>query len=74
MASDDDDLARDILWGVDGPNGIAAFLNIPPARAYYLIARKALPVRKHSHRIITASRRELRRVFAASDEPAASIK
>ena len=62
-----DDLARDILWGVNGPDGIAAFLNIPPARAYYLIERGALPVRRHFIVFITASRRELRRCFSTSD-------
>jgi hypothetical protein len=58
-----DTLADDLLWGVDGIDGIAAFLNIPPGRAYYLIDRGVLPVKKHSHRIITARRSELRRLF-----------
>jgi hypothetical protein len=49
-----------VIWGVGGPNGIAAFLNIKPARVYYLISLKAIPVKKVSHRIITASRQELR--------------
>ena len=34
--SDQGDLASDIIWGVNGKNGIAKFLNIPPAKAYYL--------------------------------------
>ena len=54
-----DTVTDDVIWGVGGPNGIAAFLNIKPARAYYLISIKAIPVNKVSHRIITASRREL---------------
>jgi len=60
-------LEDDILWGVDGKDGIAAFLNIKPARAYYLIERGAIPVRKLSHRIITASRCELRRRFGSTE-------
>ena len=34
-----DHLGDDLIWGVDGENGIAAFLNIPPAKAYYLISQ-----------------------------------
>lgn len=61
-------LAGDLLWGVPS---IAAELGIPLSRAYYLIARGAISVRKHTHKTITASRRELRRRFAgrSSDEP-----
>lgn len=59
-AEKEDTLADDVIWGVGGPNGIAAFLNIKPSRAYYLISLKAIPVKKVSHRLITASRRELR--------------
>ena len=61
----DDSLTDDLLWGVDGKNGIAAFLNIRPRQAYYLIERGMLPVKKHSHRIITARRSELRRHFTS---------
>ena len=63
----DDTLADDLVWGVDGKDGIAAFLNIKPARAYYLIEKGAIPVKKHSHRIITASRSGLRRHFGAGE-------
>jgi hypothetical protein len=35
----EDTLADDLLWGVDGKDGMAAFLNIKPSRAYYLIGR-----------------------------------
>jgi hypothetical protein len=52
----------DLLWGVDS---IAAFLKIKPAKAYYLIARGKLPVRKHGHRTISALRSELRRAVTA---------
>ena len=37
-----DTVTDDVIWGVGGPNGIAAFLNIKPARAYYLISIKAI--------------------------------
>lgn len=56
----EDTLADDLLWGVDGKDGMAAFLNIKPSRAY---GRGVIPVKKHSHRIITASRSKLRRHF-----------
>ncbi|MGA7183466.1 MAG: hypothetical protein WBY67_09190 [Pseudolabrys sp.] len=59
----EDTHADDLLWGVDGKDGVAAFLNIKPSRAYYLIGRGVIPVKKHSHRIITASRSKLRRHF-----------
>lgn len=57
------DLGDDIIWGVDGPTGIAAYLNIKPTQAYYLISRGKLPVRRLGHRTITASRSELRNFF-----------
>jgi hypothetical protein len=55
-------LGDDLIWGVDGPNGIAAFLKLKPA-AYYLIYQKKLPVRKLSHRRIVASRAALRQAL-----------
>jgi hypothetical protein len=61
----DDDLASDLLWGVDGKNGIAAFLNLTPRQVYYLIERKILPVKKHGHRTITGRKSELRRHFTS---------
>jgi len=42
--ADHRNLADDILWGVDGPNGIAAFLGISARRCYYLIESGAIPV------------------------------
>jgi hypothetical protein len=58
-------LASDLIWGVDGPNGIAAFLGIDTRKAYYLIETGKLPVQKHGRRTITARRTELRRHFAS---------
>jgi hypothetical protein len=56
-------LAQDLLWGVTGENGIAAFLGIKPSQAYRLISEGKLPIRRHGHRTISASRSELRRAF-----------
>ena len=47
----------DTLWGVQE---IALFINCPIRRAYYLIERGKLPVRKLSHRTIIASKAKLR--------------
>jgi hypothetical protein len=58
-------LADDLIWGVDGENGIAAFLNLPARKAYRLIAAGKLPVLKLGHRTIAASKGKLRRHFAA---------
>jgi hypothetical protein len=59
-----DDLADDVLWGVSGPSGIAAYLKKKPPEVYYLISIGALRgVKKHSHRIITGSKRALRQQF-----------
>lgn len=66
----DTDLADDLLWGVDGQDGIAAFLKLPVRRAYYLIEHGGIPVRKHSHKIISASKSVLRRHFGMSDAEA----
>ena len=38
-------IADDIIWGVAGKSVIAAELDIPEAKAYYLIARGVIPVR-----------------------------
>jgi hypothetical protein len=69
MTSLDDDatqsLSDDLIWGVDGDKGIAAELKIPPRKAYYLIGRGKIPVRKIGARTIVASRAELRRAFTA---------
>jgi hypothetical protein len=47
----------DTLWGVQE---IARFIGCPVRRAYYLIERGKLPVRKLSHRTIIASKAKLR--------------
>ena len=58
-------LADDLIWGVDGDDGIAAFLGLEPQQVYYLIAKKKLRgIRKMGHRTIVASRSELRRQFS----------
>jgi hypothetical protein len=57
------DLADDLLWGVEGAGGIAEFLGISSRKTYYLIETGKIPVRKIGHRTITASREELRRLF-----------
>jgi hypothetical protein len=56
-------LADDIIWGVDGENGIAAFLGIDTRKAYYLIDRGKIPAQKLGRKTITASRSQLRRIF-----------
>jgi excisionase family DNA binding protein len=56
-------LAEDLLWGVDGEDGIAKFLNIPVRKTYRLIAAGKLPVLRLGHRTITASKSNLRRHF-----------
>jgi hypothetical protein len=67
-------LADDLIWGVDGENGIAAELGLKPSRVYYLIAngRPPLPVRRFGHRTIVASRRELQRYLAGETTAEAS--
>jgi hypothetical protein len=60
--SNKDRIADDIVWGVDGEDGIAAELGIPKERAYYLIAQGRIPVTRLGHRTIIASRKQLRRL------------
>jgi hypothetical protein len=48
---------QDVLWGVEE---IARFIGCPIRRAYYLIERGKIPVRKLSHRTIIASKTKLR--------------
>lgn len=68
IGNQEDHLGDDLIWGVDGENGIAAFLNIPASKCYYLIAQNQIPIRRHGHRTISASRTELRRVFTSSSD------
>ena len=56
-------LADDLIWGVEGENGITAEIGRTPAQTYYLISKNKLPVKKLGHRTIIASRKELRRLF-----------
>ena len=58
-----EDASLNLLWGVRGPNGIAAFLNIDERKARYLIDIGALPVKRLGHRTIVASKEDLLRVF-----------
>jgi len=67
MSSTKASLADDIIWGVGGEHGIAAELNVPAPKAYYLIAKGVIPTKKLGHRTITASRSELRRLFGCTD-------
>jgi hypothetical protein len=62
-AADDPD---DILWGIDGENGIAAAINRTPAQVYYLIRTGKLQsvVRKIGHKTYSASRSRLREYLA----------
>jgi hypothetical protein len=60
------DLGSDLIWGVKGKNGIAAFLGVPTLKAYYLIKLGTIPVRHLGHRTIVASRSELCRIFLGS--------
>jgi hypothetical protein len=61
----------DIVWGVDGENGIAAAINRSVSQTYYLIRMKKLPVKKHGHKTYSASRSRLHAYLAGeSSEPA----
>jgi hypothetical protein len=61
-------LADDLIWGVGGPDGIAAYLGIDVRKARYLIDRGEIPVQRKGHRTIVGSRSELRRVFGNAGE------
>ena len=60
-------LADDIIWGVDGEDGIAAFLGLKPRKAYYLIEHGRIPVKRFGHKTISASRSQLRHLFGAEN-------
>jgi hypothetical protein len=70
MSSDKDDLAADLLFGVNGPRGIAAFLGLPAPQVYYLIAQGKIPITKLGHRKIIASKSRLRRLFTGTSQAA----
>ena len=59
-------LADDLLWGVTGKDGIAAFLNLEVRKTYYLIENDKLPIKRLGHRTIAARRSELRRYFTSA--------
>ena len=63
-------LAEDLVWGVKGPNGIAAELGVPERRAYHLIHKGLIPFKKLGPKTIVALRSELKH-FLASDSLAA---
>ena len=58
-----DDETLDLIWGA---NNIAAYLNLPVSKTYYLIGRGEIPVKRLGHRTIAASRAQLRRLFENS--------
>jgi len=58
------DVELDTLWGVET---IARFIGCPIRRAYYLIERGKIPVRKLSHRTIIASKAKLRTLAMSND-------
>jgi hypothetical protein len=65
LAADQKDrLSDDLVWGVSGNDGIAAFIGVSERKARYLIERNALPIKQFG-RTIVASKTELRRIFAA---------
>jgi hypothetical protein len=63
IATLEDRLSDDLIWGVRGDNGIAAFLGIDERKCRHLIDRGALPVKRLAHRTLVASKSELRRTF-----------
>jgi hypothetical protein len=64
--ADTRDRLDDVIWGVRGPNGIAAYLGIDERKARHLIATGALPVKRHGARTITATKSNLRRTFGVA--------
>jgi hypothetical protein len=68
MSSDRDDLADDLLFGVNGPRGIAKFIGLPAPQIYYLISQKKIPVVKMGHRTIIASKTRLRKLFTGASQ------
>jgi hypothetical protein len=42
---------------------IARFLNRKPRQVHYLISKKIIPITKRGHKIITASRAQIRALF-----------
>jgi len=48
-----------IVWGIEGPGGIAAEINRTPAQTRWLISQGRLRVKKHGHRTYSALREHL---------------
>ncbi len=61
------DLRDDLIWGIAGENGIAAFIGKSVRQAYYLVERGVLPVRRLGPKTIVASRSELKTFFARGE-------
>jgi hypothetical protein len=49
----------EIVWGIEGPFGIAAAINRTPAQTRWLIGQGKLRVKKHGHRTVSALRQHL---------------
>ena len=59
---DNQRLGSDLIWGAQG---IADEIGLDLRQVYYLLAKKRLPHRKLSHRVIVASKTELRAALIA---------
>lgn len=53
-------MADDVLWG---HAAIAEFVGLPVRRLRYMIQLGRVPVRRHSHRIVSASKRAISRAL-----------
>jgi excisionase family DNA binding protein len=60
-----DRLADDLIWGISGNDGIAAYLGLSERRTYYLVERGKLPVHRLGPKTIVASKSELRARLSA---------
>jgi hypothetical protein len=52
-------VAADIIWGIEGPRGIAAEIGRTVAQTRWLISQGKLRVKKHGRRTYSASRKQL---------------
>jgi excisionase family DNA binding protein len=60
-----DRLGDDLIWGISGNDGIAAYLGLSDRRTYYLVERGKLPVHRLGPKTIVASKSELRARLSA---------
>ena len=67
-------LADDLIWGISGDDGIAAFLGISDRQCYYLAARGKIPVRKLGPKTIVGSKSELRAALTARAKRGGNVK